>query len=67
MEAGGAEGARVATTGGVGATGLVELGRFVQASSSKPLGGERVELDRGGGCTDGGEDTDVATCGEPVR
>lgn len=48
---GGADGARAgAAIGGVGAIGLVELGRFVHASSSKPLDlVARAELDLGGG------------------
>jgi hypothetical protein len=43
---GGTDGAR-SGTGGVGATGLVELGRFVHASSSKP--DATAESDLGGG------------------
>lgn len=71
---GGADGARGAVTGGEGAIGLVELGRFVQASSSNPLsaggGGLTTELDLAGGCT-GGEEVDIrpglVAWGELVR
>ena len=45
---GGTDGMR-SGTGGVGATGLVELGLFVHASSSKPDGA--VEFDLDGTCT----------------
>ena len=65
---GGAEGVLAVTAGDVGAIGMVELGRFVQASSSNPLGGSSAELDLAGGCT-GVDDFvgDVATIGETVR
>jgi hypothetical protein len=65
---GGAEGALVASAGDVGAIGLVELGRFVQASSSNPLGGGSAELDLAGGCT-GVDDFvgDAAMSGETER
>lgn len=45
---GGTDGMR-SGAGGVGVTGLVELGLFVQASSSKPDGA--AEFDLGGDCT----------------
>jgi hypothetical protein len=63
-DAGGAEGARVAVTVGVDVVGLAELGRLVQASSSK-LFGDRVELVLGGGWT--GADEEDAIWGEVVR
>ena len=69
--AGGAEGARAAGAGaGVGVRGLVELGLFVQASSSKPLAGILTELDRAGGLTGAGlveEPVGLATVGVPER
>jgi hypothetical protein len=66
--AGGAEGVLVASAGDVGAIGLVELGRFVQASSSNPLGAGSAELDLAGGCT-GVDDFvgDAAISGETER
>lgn len=67
---GGAEGTRGTEIGGVGASGLVELGRFVHASSSKPLEAARAEPDLGGGCTgveDGRALLGLRSCGEVVR
>lgn len=64
-DTGGAEGARgPAEGGGVGAIGLVELGRIVHASSSNLLTIGTVELDRGGGCTGVPAETGA---GESVR
>ena len=68
--AGGAEGARTAGGAGVGVRGFVELGLFVQASSSKPLAGILTELDRAGGLTGAGlveEPVGLATVGVPER
>ena len=68
--AGGAEGARAAAGAGVGVRGFVELGLFVQASSSKPLAGILTELDRAGGLTGAGlveEPVGLATVGVPER
>lgn len=45
---GGAEAVRAGTAAGVGARGLVELGRLVHASSSNPLAEVNAELLRGG-------------------
>jgi hypothetical protein len=47
--------------GGVGVMGLVELGLFVQASSSKP--GAAAEFDLGGTCTCTCEEMEVVTPG----
>jgi hypothetical protein len=69
-DVGGAEGGRGTVTGGVGPNGLVELGRFVHASSSKPLEAARDELDLGGGCADvedGRALLGLRSCGEVVR
>lgn len=51
LEVGGADGALGVIDGGVPGIGLVELGLFVQASSSNPLTGSVAELALGGGCT----------------
>jgi len=66
MEAGGAEGALVASTGRVGANGFVELGLGVHASSSNPLVVDwaKAELDRDGTWT--GVETGLKTRGELV-
>jgi hypothetical protein len=62
-EGNGADGARAGAGEGLVATGFVELGRLVHASSSKPLA--CVELPRGGACT-GDKAAGLAANGEPV-
>jgi hypothetical protein len=65
---GGTEGTR-SGTGGVAATGLVELGLFVHASSSKPDGAAEFDLE--GTCEGGdkvvGADVGLDTCGVVER
>ena len=64
---GGTEGARGVEDGDVALEGLVELGLFVQASSSKPFWTTEAELGRGGAIIGLGTVAGLWICGEVVR
>lgn len=61
----GAEDVRATLVADEEAPGFAELGRLVQASSSKPLTGVTAELDLGGGWT--GADEELVIGGEVAR